>query len=133
MAPAKNGLAFVLSVTLLISVGFAIVVSVPSLPERPALWPDEPAFTIAPDPLLVFEPQGTDAEPFFVSRGPGYSLLLAPDRMVVNIPQTKAQPGHAVEMTIVDADSQAQGEALDPLDSKTNYLIGNDRSPLLSG
>lgn len=128
MAPAKNGLAFVLSVTLLISVGFAIVVSVPSLPERPALWPDEPAFTIAPDPLLVFEPQGTDAEPFFVSRGPGYSLLLAPDRMVVNIPQTKAQPGHAVEMTIVDADSQAQGEALDPLDSKTNYLIGNDRS-----
>jgi uncharacterized protein (TIGR03437 family) len=128
MAPEKNRFAFVLSVVLLISVSFLTVAWVPSLPERSALWPEEPAFTIAPDTLLVFEPHGTDAEPLFVSRGPGYSLLVGPDRMLMNIPGRKAQAGHAVEMTIVDADNQAKGEALDPLTSKTNYLIGNDRS-----
>ena len=123
--------AYTLSVTLLISSGLAVVTWVSSLPERSALWPDEPPFTVAAvNPLLVFEPyEGQGGASFdFVSRGLGYSMLLGPDRMVMNVRGSERGRYGSVEMKLVGGNAEAEAQALEPLESKSNYLIGNDHS-----
>ena len=122
---------YTLSVALLISSGLAVLTWVSSAPQGPSLWPNEPPFTIATvNPLLVFEPYESQAGAAFdfVSRGHGYSVLLGPDRMVMNVRGGKRGAYRSVEMKVVGGNAQAEAQALGPLESKTNYLIGNDRS-----
>ena len=122
---------YTLSVALLISSGLAVLTQVSSAPQGPSLWPNERPFSIATaNPLLVFEPYEGQAGPAFdfVSRGHGYSVLLGPDRMVINVRGSERGTYGSVEMKLVGGNAQAGAQALEPLESKTNYLIGNDRS-----
>jgi Domain of unknown function DUF11/Beta-propeller repeat len=70
----------------------------------------------------------------FVSRGPGYSLFLAPSGAILATPKPRSTHAHqpatktadAVRMTLVGANRGAILTGSEPLAGNTNYFIGND-------
>lgn len=76
---------------------------------------------------LRFEPnQGqTDKHVQFISTGKDYSLFLTPGQAVLSLGHKSARPT-AVEMTTINSNLEAKAIGLEPLPSKTNYLIGSD-------
>src|SRR5262245_17190551 len=91
---------------------------------------------------LSFEPnQGqTDPAVKFLTRAGSYQLFLAAGEAILRLPQIKETPrssrkdaARALKSSVLrikllgsNADAKAVGE--DPLEGKSNYLIGNDRS-----
>jgi hypothetical protein len=59
----------------------------------------------------------------FLSRGPGYSLLLRPDIAVLVSGNGKPQP---LSMRLAGANPAAEGTGIDALPAKTYYFVGND-------
>jgi len=129
--------AFLLFVTTVCAQQLPVPTYAPSTPLRAGASGQMPGaapraqFMQAP---LSFEPnQGqAGAQVKFVSRGPGYSLLLTADSAVLNLTHntgTKEAPAISSSQVAIDllgGDGKPQVEAVDPLPGKSNYLIGND-------
>jgi hypothetical protein len=67
----------------------------------------------------------------FLSRGPGYTLFLNQNRVVLALQKRSMEPmtrsnADVVTLELLGSNSAAQGEALDQLPGKHNYFIGND-------
>ena len=84
-------------------------------------------------PLLFEANQGqASAETNFIARGPGYNLFLTPKRMTLSLEGGQsAEKGRvpvrdAIAIEPLDSDRQCQLRGIDELDSKINYLIGNN-------
>src|SRR5262245_12483635 len=80
---------------------------------------------------LAFETNRGQADPAvrYVARGQGYTMLLAPDAVVVGLRSNDAPAKHAViRMRFVDGatDPALAGDA--PLAARSHYLIGDDPS-----
>jgi uncharacterized protein (TIGR03437 family) len=69
----------------------------------------------------------TDPRVKFVSRGPGYTMLLSGDGAILNL------RGGPVRMTLRGASPSAAADGVDPLPGVSNYLVGNDRSKWRTG
>ena len=79
-------------------------------------------------PLRFEANQGqTDPRVKFVSRGPGYTVLLSGSDAVLNL------RGGPVRMTLPGSRPSAIAEGIDPLPGVSNYLIGNDRAKWRTG
>ncbi len=82
-------------------------------------------------PLRFEKNQGqTDSQVRFLSRGSGYSLFLTPAEAVLAVHGASSKPGNSVSqvvrMRLMGGNRLCSLEGLDPLKSKSNYLIGND-------
>lgn len=95
---------------------------------------------------LSFEPnQGQAAAPVqFLSRGSGYSLLLAPGNVILNLGRetpASAAKGHAVKaasidslrMSLVGANARANAKGLAQQTGVVNYIIGNNPAKWRTG
>jgi uncharacterized protein (TIGR03437 family) len=79
-------------------------------------------------PLRFEANQGqTDRRVKFVSRGPGYTVLLSASDAILNL------RGGPVRMTLRGSRPSAVADGVDPLPGVSNYLIGNDRSKWRTG
>src|SRR5690242_15907112 len=70
-----------------------------------------------------------DSRVRFLSRGPGYDLLLAPGEAIVRISQKTGGGKHdpaAVRIRFQNANYDAAIDGLEQLASHSNYFIGND-------
>ena len=78
---------------------------------------------------LSFEPNRgqTDPRVQFLSRGPGYTVFFTKDQTVISLKDTKTSNA-VVRMKFVGGSNSGNAEAIEPLTSTTNYLIGNDPS-----
>jgi len=90
---------------------------------------------------MSFEPNRgqTDGRVKFLSRGSDYTLLLTPTEATLALyknegePDPKSRAHHSglssvVRMRLKGANPRPKMEGLEPLQGKSNYLIGNDRS-----
>ena len=68
---------------------------------------------------LAFEPSGTG----FVSRGPGYSVVLTPSETVMRL-----GTGRELRMRLVGANTEPAVAGRNPLPGTANYLVGDDPS-----
>jgi hypothetical protein len=91
-----------------------------------------PTLASQPHALLSqsFEPNRgqADRRVDFVSHGPGYTLLLAPDAAYLNlIPDVTAPAakGQALRFRLLGANPRVHGEGREPQGGKSNYFIGN--------
>jgi YVTN family beta-propeller protein len=73
---------------------------------------------------LNFEPNHgqTDAQVQFLSRGSGYTLLLAPTEAVIGLGRDRT-----VRMRLENANRTCRGEGVEPLAGRSHYLIGSNR------
>jgi len=78
---------------------------------------------------LAFEPnQGqADAQVKYLSRGPGYLLLLTRDEAVLALGGAKGKRD-VVRLKLADSNRNAATAGQMPLEGKTNYFLGNDPS-----
>ncbi|HEV8486967.1 MAG TPA: SBBP repeat-containing protein, partial [Blastocatellia bacterium] len=77
-----------------------------------------------------------DSKVKFLSRGSGYSLLLSPTEAVLTLVGVKRSHSQAkagskphsnvMSMRLIGANRRSSMEGIDPLASRSNYLIGND-------
>ena len=120
----RLNLAFIGALVVLTSLGVGVVWS--GRPEVLA-FKQPRAVTTARLPIH-FEPwDAQTGEPaHFTARGPGYSVLLSPTRMTMNLAGPSRGSGGTVEMEIVGGNQHAKAEGLDRLPGKSNYYIGND-------
>jgi len=120
----RLNLAFIGALVVLTSLGVGVVWS--GRPEVPA-FKQPRAVTTARLPIH-FEPwDAQTGEPaHFTARGPGYSVLLSPTRMTMNLAGPSRGSGGTVEMGIIGGNQHAKAEGLDRLPGKSNYYIGND-------
>jgi hypothetical protein len=91
-----------------------------------------PALQYAQLPL-AFEANQGQADPSidFLARGAGYQIALAADSIRLALPSTTSASPQVVAMRFVGANSRVVGQGIEPLESKTNYLLGDDPSTYL--
>jgi hypothetical protein len=82
-------------------------------------------------PLSFEANQGqADSRINFLSRGPGYTILLAPTEAALMLRNQKAavpkDESEVVCMKLVGANPKSKGVPTDPIPGKINYFIGND-------
>jgi len=78
--------------------------------------------SIIESPLRFEANQGQTAPQVrFISRGPGYTMLLSAGGATLNL------RGGALRMNLVGGRPEAQADGIDRLTGVSNYLIGNDR------
>jgi hypothetical protein len=95
---------------------------------------------------LVFETNVGQADEAvdFLSRGPGYTLLLTAEEAVMTLARVSVEAGqhgdmpaapefNALRMRLVDASASATATALDRLGGHSNYFLGADPQQWLSG
>jgi hypothetical protein len=83
-------------------------------------------------PLSFEANQGqTSASVDFLSRGDGYALFLQPTQAVLSLDSSENHT-NTVRMRLIGADSSAEAMALDALDGRVNYLLGDDPSQWLT-
>ncbi|MBP6820235.1 MAG: SBBP repeat-containing protein [Acidobacteria bacterium] len=78
---------------------------------------------------LSFEPNQGQADPAvqFLSRGNSYTLFLTGNEAVMALRGSEKQNGF-LKLQLVGANAAPQVEGRDPLEGKSNYLLGNDKS-----
>jgi hypothetical protein len=69
----------------------------------------------------------TDSQVDFLSRGSGYSLFLTPQGAVLSLSQGDKKENKTLHMDLVDVNT-SEGQGVDELSGKSNYLVGNDES-----
>ncbi|HWP43303.1 MAG TPA: SBBP repeat-containing protein, partial [Blastocatellia bacterium] len=80
---------------------------------------------------LSFEANEGQADPRvkFISRGKGYSLMLARNEATLRLPDSRSE----LRMKLVGADERSSIQGVDRLPSGTNYFIGEDETRWRSG
>jgi uncharacterized protein (TIGR03437 family) len=83
---------------------------------------------------VIFEPNLGQADPSydFVSSAGGVNMRLNSGEAMLEFPARKGEKAVAIHAILAGA-RVASAEGLSPLQSRTNYLIGNDRSRWLTG
>ncbi len=78
-------------------------------------------------PLAFEQNQGqTDAQVDFLARGSGYGVFLTDGDAVLALDD--GESGHVVRLDVLGGDPDASFSGLDPLASRSNYLLGDDAS-----
>jgi len=95
-----------------------------------ALPPPRPASNFGKIPLS-FEPNQGQSDPRvqFLSRGPGYSLFLTAQEVVLSLQRQKQDPGgDTLRMALAGADAKVNFAGLERQPGIVNYFMGNDPS-----